>query len=267
MKINLLDKYRLRIYTKNGDIMYDKKMFEGLFDRLFLFEKINSTNEFLKNCTKENAICLSDCQTNGKGRLGRSFQSDKGKGIYISFLLSAKDFGEDLSSVTAFSAVEVCRAIFSVCKVMPKIKWVNDLLINQKKICGILTEMRGDKIILGIGINVINKKEDFEEEIQNKAASIKMQTGKEVKREDLVLQLIKNIDKMAENVLKDRQSYVNFYKENCITLNKEVTVTEAGAEKQGTVCDINPDFSLTVEFSDKTQQKIFCGEAIIRNLY
>ncbi len=246
--------------------MYNKKMFEGI-DRLFLFDEISSTNDFLKTCPKENAICLSDSQTKGRGRLGRTFQSAKGKGVYISFSLSAKDFGEDLSCLTAFAACEVCKAIFKTGGVMPKIKWVNDLLIDQKKICGILTELSGDKVILGIGINVTNKKEDFEEDIQHKAASIKMQTGKEVKREELVLALINNIDKMSENILNDRESYVKFYKENCITLNKEVTVTAEGKEKEGKVTDINPDFSLTVEFEDKTEQKIFCGEAVIKNLY
>ena len=132
---------------------------------IIYLDTVDSTNSYLKrlakNGAKEGTIVLAKEQTQGKGRKGRSFQSEQNMGIYMSVLWKPQCELSQLSEVTAWVAVAVARAIEGVTKVSPGIKWVNDLILNHKKVSGILTESSIDcatgkiqYLIIGIGVNV-----------------------------------------------------------------------------------------------------------------
>ena len=128
---------------------------------------------------------LANEQTRGKGRRGRAFASPQDNGIYLSILFHPDTLPTDIVEITAWTAVATNNAIEEVCGVRAGIKWVNDLVIDRKKICGILTEMSVESesgyiqyLIIGIGINVNGQAEDFPAEIRSTATSLAMETGK-----------------------------------------------------------------------------------------
>ena len=172
-----------------GEIM--ARLPEGRAGDVTVLDTVDSTNTLLKEMARQGApagsVVISDEQTGGKGRRGRSFLSPSGTGIYLSYLMIPKGGREIISEVTAWTAVAVREAVSEVCGVTCDIKWVNDPLINNHKICGILTELSVvaesgdiDNVIIGIGINVNHKKEDFPEELRDIATSISAECGGKV---------------------------------------------------------------------------------------
>ena len=166
-------------------------------NKIIRIKETVSTNSLAKELAlkgeNEGTVILAEKQTGGRGRLGRSFFSPDGKGIYMSVILKP----EHPLLITSFASVAVLRAIKKICDADVKIKWVNDLYLNGKKICGILTEgvYQGDSLkyaVLGIGINV--KCADFPDEIADIATSIENETGVEISVEELENQLINEIE-------------------------------------------------------------------------
>ena len=143
------------------------------------FESLDSTNNYLKKLASggaaEGTVVIADEQTAGRGRMGRSFASAPGCGIYMSMLLRPEGCTADCApGLTAVAAVAVCRAIEKVCGRAPGIKWINDLYLRGKKICGILCESsvkdgRVNYAVLGIGLNVTTRAEEFPEELRETA--------------------------------------------------------------------------------------------------
>ncbi len=170
---------------------------------ILILDETDSTNNIAKELAKNGAtdgtavIALS--QKAGKGRMGRSFFSPKGKGIYMSLILCC-DFSEiNPLLITSYAAVSVARAVDKVCKTNTKIKWVNDLYLGGKKFCGILTESLIDfktqkprYVILGIGVNV--SKTEFPKELCHIATSIENETGEEVIKSTLISEILNELD-------------------------------------------------------------------------
>ena len=159
-----------------------------LGSRLIVLEQVDSTNNYLKRLALEGApegtVAVADAQSAGRGRLGRSFQSPPGTGIYLSILLRPPVAPERAVNLTACTAVAVCDAIEFAVGVRPQIKWTNDVLMDRRKICGILTEMSVEgetgalqSIVVGIGVNCNQGMEDFPEEIRHVAGSVAMAAG------------------------------------------------------------------------------------------
>ena len=174
--------------------------------RLQAFESLDSTNNYLKKLAAEGAaegtVVIADEQTAGRGRMGRSFASVAGCGIYMSMLLRPADCTPDCAqSLTAVCAVAVCRAIEKVCGRAPGIKWINDLYLRGKKICGILCESsvkngKVDYAVLGIGLNVTTRIEDFPEELRETAGSLLTQTGFTFERGKLIAAIIAELSSL-----------------------------------------------------------------------
>ena len=209
-----------------------------------------STNRVLKelarNGAKEGQVAIADEQTNGRGRLGRQFFSPKGRGIYMSVLLRPDDKAYEMAPLTAWVAVAVANAIEAVSGVRPGVKWVNDLVLNGKKICGIMTELavkedsnKVDYIIVGIGINLSGTQEEFPEELQ----------------------------KMSENWQIETSKYLEQYRNDCVTIGKEVRVLSPEGERAATALSVEGDFSLRVRYDVGTVERVYSGEVSVRGLY
>ena len=214
------------------------------------FESLDSTNNYLKKLASEGAaegtVVIADAQTAGRGRMGRSFASAPGCGIYMSLLLRPNDCGVDCaSSLTAVAAVAVCRAIEKVCGRAPGIKWINDLYLRGKKICGILCESsvkdgKVDYAVLGIGLNVTTKTEDFPEELRETAGSL-------------------------YSVWLEGPSVCHAeYKRRCIVLDRQITVAAADGEFEAVAENISSDYGLVLRMPDGERRTVHSGEVKIR---
>lgn len=247
-------------------------------DRVVCLDTVDSTNTYLKQLAQQNTadgfIVVANEQTGGRGRLGRSFQSIKDKGIYISMLMRLNSSPAETTNITAWVAVAICRAIETVCGVRPGIKWVNDLVLNGKKICGILTEMsiEGETgnvqhVVTGIGINVNHQLSDFSEDIRQIASSLAIETGGVINRAQLTAQIIQNLDAMRFDWPFKKEEYLTAYRERCVILNQEVRIIRNGKEDIGTAVDIDDNFGLIVHFVDGHKENITSGEVSVRGFY
>lgn len=145
--------------------------------------------------TPDGTVVLTEAQTAGRGRMARKWDSAAGKGVWMSVILRPDVVPQKAPQFTLVAAVAVVRAIEEVTKLHPKIKWPNDILLNGKKCTGILTELQSDAdgiqaLIIGIGLNINQDKEDFDPDVQNIATSLKMESGEPVSRQKLVQSLL-----------------------------------------------------------------------------
>lgn len=246
--------------------------------KVICLECVDSTNTYLKKLAKEGAVdgtvVIANEQTAGRGRLGRSFQSEKNTGIYMSILMKPKGALNNIAEITAWVAVAVAKAIEQIAGKKPGIKWVNDLVLDGKKICGILTERitvgqcRQDScLIVGIGINVNNRKEDFLEEIQEIASSIRMVTGKTIVRGELVSAVIRELDGMYQAWPCGKKNYLSYYRNSCVTTGKEVRIIQNGKERIGIAECVTEEFQLQIRYEDGTREVVSSGEVCIRGMY
>lgn len=245
---------------------------------LVCLESTDSTNLRVKEMAAAGAesgtVIVANEQTAGRGRLGRSFQSDKNTGIYLSMLVRPKVGIEHLAEITAWVAVCVASAIEEVAKQSPGIKWVNDVVMNGKKVCGILTELsleaesgNVEYIVVGIGINVHNKTTDFSEEIREVASSIDEQSGQVVNRAKLCAAIIENLEEMFLVWPNNKELYLKYYREHSVTTGKKVKLLRGGEEKQAFCEEVTEQFHLLVRYEDGTYEDVSSGEVSVRGMY
>ena len=249
-----------------------------LGSHLEVFSSIDSTNSYLKrsaHALPDGAAAIADRQTGGRGRLGRSFDSPAGVGIYCSVLLRPKLPPAQAVNLTAYVAVAVCSAIEAATGQRPGIKWTNDIIMANRKVCGILTEMsiEGESgalqhIVTGIGINVNQKGADWPEELRVIAGSVSEAVGHPVRRGYLAACLLNELERMYDDWLKgSRAPYLERYRQDCITPGREVRLMTAQGEQTALAVGIDDDFGLIVRTPDGQQRTVTSGEVSVRGLY
>lgn len=239
-------------------------------------DTVDSTNEEIKRRALAGAeaglVVTAETQTGGKGRRGRSFQSLSGKGLYLSVLLKPRVPLDQVSQLTAWTAVAVCRAIEAVCNVKPQIKWPNDVLVDGKKLCGILTEMGVEAetgalsyVVVGMGTNVSQTAQDFGPELSEIATSLHI-LGAEVTRRELALALMAELDRMNAAFPHGREEYFDAYTRRCVTLGKQVKLVRLDGETLATAERLTGTFQLVVRHPDGTEETVSSGEVSVRGL-
>lgn len=238
------------------------------------FESLDSSNDYLKKLAAQGAtegtVIIADEQTAGRGRMGRSFASAAGRGVYMSVLLRPQDCTVDCaSSLTAMCAVAVCRAIEKVCGRAPGIKWINDLFLRGKKICGILCEssVRDGKVsyaVLGIGLNVSTRTEEFPEELRDIAGSLYTQTGFVFERGKLIAAIVAELDSLYSSWLEAPSICYAEYKRRCIVLDRQIYVTGPEGEYEAVAENISADYGLVLRLHDGTRRTVHSGEVKIK---
>ena len=245
---------------------------------LEVFATIDSTNNYLKRESgnlPDGATAVADQQTGGRGRLGRSFASPEGKGIYYSVLLRPDLPPAEAVNLTAYVAVAVCNGIEETTGVRPQIKWTNDIVMNGRKVCGILTEMaiEGETaalqyIVTGIGVNVNQTAEDWPEELKAIAGSIAQAVGHPVRRGRLAACLLNALDRVYLDWLAgNHASYLEQYRKDCLTVGREVKLLRSGGEEIATAIGIDDKFGLIVRHPDGREETVTSGEVSVRGLY
>lgn len=228
--------------------------------------KVTSTNNILKeNTAQAECVLIAQSQTAGKGRLGRSFFSPDDTGLYLSILLKP-DFSVDkLPLLTPAAAVAACRALEKQgCS--PKIKWVNDLYINNRKVCGILTETVYSKdnqinVIVGIGINIYAPENGFPEDISSIAGNV-FEKRQENLRNTIAADFINFFIDFYSNI--EMRTFLSDYKgKSCVT-GQYINVLKAGECTPAYALNINDDCQLVVRYNDGTTEALYSGEISIR---
>jgi BirA family biotin operon repressor/biotin-[acetyl-CoA-carboxylase] ligase len=246
--------------------------------RLDCFDTIDSTNNYLKREAMNlpsGTTAVANQQTGGRGRLGRTFQSPADTGIYLSALIRPDLPPAEALNLTAFVAVAVCEGIQAATGLNPQIKWTNDIVLNKRKVCGILTEMsiEGESgalqhIITGIGINVNQALEDFPEDIRDIAGSLAMAAGKPVRRGRLTAEIINALDRMYAAWLSGGGDYLERYRSRCLTVGQKVRLLRADGTTQGAeAIAVAEDFGLIVRYPNGKEEKITSGEVSVRGLW
>ena len=244
-------------------------------DSLLWSESIDSTNTRAKELALQGApqgtVLLADHQTGGRGRLGRSFHSPAGSGIYMSVILRPHCPPAELMHLTCAAAVALCDAVEDSCGFRPGIKWTNDLVCGQKKLAGILTELgfdaRGNVAwsIVGMGINCTQEAHQFPEDIRSMAGSLASVSGKSVDRAKVAAAMMDALYRMD---LTQKEKILAQYRTDCVTLGKEVSLVRAdGKIHHCTALDIDPEGALIVRHPDGRLETVSSGEVSIRGMY
>ena len=261
-------------YIMSVVIILDKRILEQYLDQklnITIFDELDSTNNYLKKIgskgEKENQLVIALSQTCGRGRMGRSFYSPNGTGIYFSLLLHPEFSAEKSLFLTVMAAVSVAETVMNYNKNDVKIKWVNDIYIDSKKVCGILTEgaINSDKsldyAVVGIGINVVVPENGFPEDIKNIATSIFQGNTEENIKEKIVAEVVNRFFKMYNGVDTD---FVKRYKEYSYLTGKEINIISGETTRPATVIGITDDCHLLVKNESGELEEISSGDVSVR---
>lgn len=246
-------------------------------DHFRWLDQVGSTNDLLKQAARQGApegsVILAEQQTGGHGRMGRTFLSPAGSGVYLSMLLRPNCKPSELMHLTCGVGVAMCDAVEKVTGFRPGIKWTNDLVAGKQKLGGILTEMsltpQGEVsyAVAGIGINCSQNPDDFPPEIRSMAASLRMATGQEVSREQLAAAMMDSLAQMSQELFTQKASMLARYRLDCITLGREISLVRGKEIRRGKALDIDEDGALIVELPDGTRQIVNSGEVSVRGMY
>lgn len=221
---------------------------------------------------KEGLLVVADGQTLGKGRRGRTWESPKGTNLYFSMLLKP-DFSPDKASmITLVVAYSVAKVIRKNTGLDAKIKWPNDIVVDKKKVCGILTEMNMERdyihhIVVGVGINV--NEEEFPEEIIDMATSLKNEKGSILSRANLLSDILSQLEKDYAMFLQagDLKPFVDEYNQMLVNKGALVKVLDPKGEFSGIAGGINEEGMLIVFKENGQIEKVYAGEVSVRGMY
>lgn len=261
----------------------------GLVKRVIFLENTDSTNVQAKSAAENGApdgnLVVADAQTAGRGRRGRQWTSPAGKNIYFSLLLRPDFAPEKASMLTLVMALAVASGIEHAVQDLNNgssrsvfhadnsgIKWPNDLVINGKKICGILTEMSLRQnapyyVVIGVGINVYEQ--DFAPELVDKATTLETECGQKISRSSLLANVIEAFEEYY-SVFKEEESLAKLKKQYhslLVNRDRQVCVLEPKGEYQGIATGITDTGELCVKLEDGSETKVYAGEVSVRGIY
>ncbi|HHW32046.1 MAG TPA: biotin--[acetyl-CoA-carboxylase] ligase [Clostridiaceae bacterium] len=253
---------------------------EFLGHEILYFKEIDSTNNYAKKIAyegcKDGTVVIAERQTSGRGRLGRTWESDKGNGIWMSVILRPDISPEAIQLITLASSVAVVEAIKDTTGIATGIKWPNDILLDGKKLCGILVEMSSEMdrinfVVIGIGINIGQDNRDFSENLRNKAISLKSYIYQnniniEFTRSMIVGKLLTKIEKYYNFILKGRtEEIIQNWKKYSVVLGKEVVVSSRDGDFTGIAEDLTEEGKLVIRSFDGVTQLILSGEISLKS--
>lgn len=280
--------YKINGKQKRGYVLSDSNVLSASEIKRFLTDKslggkievydvIDSTNNAAKNYAMKSGgrevfdrVFVANCQTAGRGRLGRSFYSPPKTGLYMSFLLHPQILAESAVMLTTAASVAVCRAIENTANVRPEIKWVNDIYISNKKVCGILTEAVTDfesgaveSVVIGIGINIST--EDFPDDLGGVAGNIGCAAALETNiRSRLAAEVINQVQSIiCEDILsRGDRGYIKDYKERSMVLGKDIIILNTNETARAV--DIDDEGGLVAVTAEGKEKVLSTGEISIR---
>lgn len=245
-------------------------------EHLYTYEETDSTNLIAKKLAREGkpegTVVVAEHQRAGKGRLGRQWISPKGSGIWLSFILRPPMLPTFAPQISFVIAVGMIRALKNTTGLDVKTKWPNDILIDRRKAVGILTELSAEMerinyIVVGVGVNVNQKAEDFPPEFKDKSTSLKLANtgGQKFSRVKILQGILEEMEKIYNDYLdKGFASILEEWKNNSITIGEEVEVIMGEERLSGLAIDVDKDGSLLVKKDNGDVERIIAGDVSLR---
>ena len=262
---------------KCPDILNEDEITENISTKfightVYFYDEIDSTNKEAKRMAVSGApdgsIFTAEIQNQGRGRLGRKWLSPKYVGLWFSILLYPDLTPDRIIPITLVAGISVCKALISL-GFDAKIKWPNDIVINGKKICGILTEMTAEaehisSIVVGIGINVNTK--SFNDDIKDKATSLYIESGKSFLRKEILCSVLEIFEKYYIDYLDSGlNKIIDDYNNLCINIGKEVVACSTKEEIKGKAVKVKENGALCIA-TDNGIKEVNFGEVSIRGM-
>jgi BirA family biotin operon repressor/biotin-[acetyl-CoA-carboxylase] ligase len=280
--------YDIKSSTKKGylfagspDRLLPNEIRDGLGTRIFgkgdilYFGQTDSTNtrakELAGRMAPEGTVVVAEEQTSGRGRRERTWFSPKGHGIYASLILRPAMPASEAPRITLMTAVAVADALLSLAKMPVTIKWPNDILVNGKKLAGILTEISTEMdavhhIVVGLGLNVSTPFERFPEDIRKKATSILIETGHQLPRVGVVRAYLEHFEVLYEELKRDGfGSIMQRWRKLSNVIGQRVTVEVIGKEYCGEVVAVDDDGVLVIRDDKGRSHRVICGDLNVNN--
>ncbi len=262
--------------TKSDDILSEAKLRKLIKAdvNIVCFDSIDSTNTYAKKLGEKlikQTLIVANYQMQGRGRMGRNFYSPKDMGVYFSLLLKPQINASKSINLTTLAAVTVAEVTEEMIGKKVSIKWVNDLLIDNKKFCGILTEgsisMENSElnyVVVGIGVNIYKPKKGYPKEIENIATSLFDGTERQYDfKNNFIANVVNKFNILYGGI--ESLSHFNAYKERSISIGKIVDVIKLNEIKKAKVLDLDENFSLVVQYENGDIEHLSSGEISIRN--
>lgn len=240
------------------------------------YDVLGSTNLQAKldaeNGAGQGALVVADMQTAGRGRRGKSWSSPPGTNLYFTLILRPKLPPDKASMMTPVMGLAVAEGIRRTCGLEALIKWPNDVVVNGRKVCGMLAEMSIERdfihyVVIGVGINV--GLQEFPEEIANMAASLQEECGREVPRAELLANVMRVFEEYYENFMErgNLSGLMEQYNSLLVNKDREVRVLDPKGEFQGIARGVNELGELLVQRQDGSLTEVYAGEVSVRGIY
>lgn len=240
------------------------------------FNTLDSTNICAKRMAEEGALngtlVIADEQTAGRGRCGRAWKTPKGTAIAMTLLMRPNLRPEKASMLTLIMGMAVTKAVNELYGLNCQIKWPNDVVWEGKKICGILVEMSAEMnaihyLVIGCGINA--NVTEFPEELKEKAISLRMITGHEVDRAQIIQRSLEWLEEYYQKFeeTNDMSGLMEEYNQMLVNIGNKVCVLDPCGEYRGMALGINDAGELRVEKEDGTIENVYAGEVSVRGVY
>lgn len=243
-------------------------------EELIFLESVDSTNDYLKKHAgdlRHGALVVADEQTKGKGRLGRQWESQPHSGIWMSLLLRPEIPPYEAPKITQIAGAAMTQVLQDM-GIDVKIKWPNDLILNKKKVCGVLTEMSAELgeinyVIVGIGLNV--HQSSFPDVIRDKATSLALATNKKLSRKEIVLAFLDQFDILYDDFIHQQslQKTIDICKKHSVLIGEKVRLITKSSVREVQVVDIDEAGQLVVINEKNEKENVFYGEVSVRGLY
>jgi BirA family biotin operon repressor/biotin-[acetyl-CoA-carboxylase] ligase len=240
---------------------------------IHLFQAVDSTNDeaaaLAAGGALEGTVVIADAQRHGKGRMGRSWASPGGVGVYLSVILRPAIAPHDAPSLNLLGAVAAAEAIEEIAGVDARIKWPNDLIVRERKVGGILGEAAADAsrlhhVVLGIGINVNQTEESFEGELRHSATSLRIEAGRPVDRAAMVRSVCRGLDRWYDRfLLEGPAGVIDRLRERCLTLGRQVVGRSGDREVGGLAVEIDDAGALVIRDAAGRLQRFFAGDVTL----
>ncbi len=257
-------------FSVQGILDVCQKELAGRLD-ITLFDELDSTNTYLKKLARagaaEGRVIIAQRQSAGRGRLGRSFYSDA-EGLYISVLIRPHMKAENMVFVTAITAVAMARAIERTVDASAMIKWVNDIFVRGKKVCGILCESAfgadalSEYVVIGAGVNITEPSGGFPADISAVAGALLPYGNKQELRSSLAAAFLQEL--FSEYARLDSRNFLDEYRRRSMVTGKSISVISPTLTRHGQAVAIDDDCRLVVRFDDGTTEHVSTGEISVR---
>ncbi len=244
--------------------------------RVTCYDVTDSTNIQAKadaeNGAEHGSLVIADMQTAGRGRSGKSWSSPPGANVYFTLILKPRLAPEKAFMLTPVMALAVAEGISRSCGIEPRIKWPNDIVMDGKKVCGILAEMSAEKgsvryVVIGVGINV--GQQDFPAEIADVATCLRKECGRDVSRQELVLEIMRAFEEYYEIFAEseDLSGLTERYNGLLVNIGRRVRVLDPAGEYEGKAKGVDERGRLLVETEDGSIRQVYAGEVSVRGIY